>query len=96
VETIKNTLENVMRSWEKKIGHLSIQDNPESALKKFLTRKELGHIKFRYFRKGIFSFDVDSSSWLYYFNLKKDELLTRLQKESSAIKGIRFYIGELR
>jgi hypothetical protein len=95
MEAIKDTLQNVMRAWEKKIREPTLQDNPELLLKKFLTKKELGHIKFRYFRKGILTFNVDSSSWLYYFNLKKDNLLARLQKQSDSIKNIRFYIGEV-
>lgn len=94
METIKETLQTVMRTWEKKILQPD-QDNPELALKKLLTRKESGHIKFRYFRKGILSFNVDSSSWLYHFNLKKEKLLSSLQAGLPALKEIRFYIGGL-
>jgi len=94
MEAIKDTLQNVIRAWEKKILKPD-GDDPDALLKKFLTKKESGHIKFRYFRKGILSFNVDSSSWLYYFNLQKSELLTKLQKQSGSIKDIRFYIGEV-
>ncbi|MDD5155409.1 MAG: hypothetical protein PHF11_02870, partial [Candidatus Omnitrophica bacterium] len=85
MEAIKDTLESVMRAWEKKLLKPGTGDNPELLLKKFLTKKELGHIKFRYFKKGIITFDVDSSSWLYYFNLKKENLLAGLQRECAAV-----------
>jgi hypothetical protein len=94
METIRTTLESVMRDWEKKILKPD-EDSPGVPLKKFLTKKELGHIRFRYFKKGVLSFNVDSSSWLYYFNLRKSELLAKLQKQTGLIKEIRFYIGEV-
>jgi hypothetical protein len=94
MESIKDTLESVMQAWEKKIRG-SPRDNPELLLKKCLTKKESGHIKFRYFKKGVLSLNVDSSSWLYYFNLQKEDLLNRLRKQSASIRDIRFYIGEI-
>lgn len=93
MDRISDTLQEVMRGWEQKTRRFS-EACPELLLKKFLTKKEFGHIKFRYFKKGILTFSVGSSSWLYYFNLKKDELLAGLQKKSGLIKELRFYIGE--
>jgi len=58
-----------------------------------LTKKELGHIKVNYFRRGILGVNVDSSAWLYYLSLKKDTLLAHLQTKSRAVKEIRFYVG---
>jgi len=95
MEAIKETLQSVMQAWEKKIRS-SPQDNPELLLKNCLTKKEFGHIKFRYFKKGVLSLNVDSSTWLYYFNLQKEDLLNKLRKQYAAIKDIRFYIGEIK
>lgn len=95
MEAIKETLENVMQAWEKKIRSHP-QDDPKLLLKKCLTKKESGHIKFRYFKKGVLSLNVDSSSWLYYFDLQKEGLLNKLRKQSVSIKDIRFYIGEIK
>jgi hypothetical protein len=67
----------------------------EDLLKKLLTKKEFGHIKFRYLRKGIMGITTDSSPWLYYFSLHKEDLLAKLRKQASAIKDIRFYVGEI-
>ena len=94
MEAIKDTLQKLMQSWEKKIK-LPGQDDPEVLLKKCLTKKESGHIRFRYFKKGILGTSVDSSTWLYYFNLQKEKLLGKLRQQSGKIKEVRFYIGDL-
>ena len=64
-------------------------------LKKVLTKKELGHIRVKYFSKGILGLSVDSSAWLYILSLKKDALLQELKKEHPALKNINFRIGEI-
>ena len=64
-------------------------------LKKALTKKELGHIKVKYFHKGTLGLSVDSSAWLYILSLKKEELLLSLKKESKEIKNISLRIGEI-
>ena len=66
----------------------------EDLLKKTLTEKELGHIKFNYFKRGILNITVDSSSWLYQLSLSKDDLLARLRKKLKEIKDIRLRLGE--
>lgn len=94
VEAIKDTVFSVMQGLaEKKTG--SADDDPALWLKKVLTKKELGHIKFNYFKKGVLNLNVDSSSWLYNFNLQKEQLLDKLSKHSKGIKDIRFRIGEV-
>jgi len=70
--------------------------DPEVLIKKILTKKELGHIKVRYFKKGTLGLTVDSSTWLYYFNLQKRDFLGKLHTQSGAIENIRFYIGEIK
>lgn len=67
--------------------------NPQVWLKNILTKRELGHIKFKYFKKGILGVNVDSSSWIYKLNLRKQELLSGSCKE---VKEIRFYLGEVK
>ena len=96
METIKNTVRAVMQSWETKIKPGSPSpEPPESLLKKLLTKKEFGHIKFRYLRKGIMGITTDSSPWLYYFSLHEDKLLEQLHKSGYSLKDIRFYVGEI-
>jgi len=91
METIKDIITDVILGLEAKKRS---QDEPEFLLKRVLPKKELGHVKFRYLRKGILGITVDSSAWIYQLNLQKPELLAKLDKKSKAIKDIRFYIGE--
>jgi len=93
MEVIKDTVKNVMQTWEAKRGQAS-KDDPQVLLKRIFTKKELGHIKFNYFKKGALSINVDSSAWLYHLSLKKGSLLEKIQKRNQAIKDIRFFIGE--
>ena len=94
MELLKNTLEGVMRQLGTK--KTIFQDTgPQQWLKKALTKKELGHIRVKYFSKGILGLSVDSSAWLYILSLKKEELLKELKKEHSELKNINFRIGEV-
>ena len=77
----------------KKAG--SLDAGPEQWLKKTLTKKELGHIKVKYFSKGVLGLSVDSSAWLYVLSLKKEELLNNLKKENPGLKNINLRIGEI-
>jgi hypothetical protein len=93
MEVIKDTVKNVMQIWEAKRGKAP-KDDPRAILKRIFNKKELGHIKFNYFKKGALSINVDSSAWLYHFSLKKGPLLEKIQKRNQAVKDIRFFIGE--
>ena len=94
MEAIKDTLQNLMRTLKNK-KKLS-KDDPQALLPKVLSKKELGHIKFNYFKKGILGISVDSSSWAYHLNLKKEGLLAKLGKKLSGLKDIRFQLGEIK
>lgn len=86
MENIKETVKNVMQKLFK--------DDPEVLLQKTLDKKDLKHIKFVYFKKGVLGINVDSSTWFYHLNLQKQDLLVKLGKKSSSIKDIRFHLGE--
>ena len=95
MEQIRKTIETVIRE-------LTTQktttggEGPEVWLRKALTKKELGHIKFHYFRKGVLGILVDSSVWLYSLNLKKEALLKKIQGSSREVKEVRLSIGDLK
>ncbi len=74
---------------------LHSEGDPQEWLKKTLTKKELGHIRVKYFNKGVLSLSVDSSVWLYVLSLKKEVMLEQLQKEHPEIKNITLRIGEV-
>lgn len=94
MELLKKTLDEVMRGICLKKNDPSGED-PQQWLKKTLTKKEMQHIKVKYFNKGVLGLSVDSSAWLYVLSLKKEELLGKLKKENSKIKNISLRIGEI-
>ncbi|MCM8797051.1 MAG: hypothetical protein NC923_04145 [Candidatus Omnitrophica bacterium] len=94
MEKIQDTIVAVMQELRDKTRCPS-EGNPEIWLKNTLTKKERRHIKFKYFKKGIIGVDVDSSSWLYNFNLKKEHLIERLRQKTDKIKDIYFRLGEI-
>jgi hypothetical protein len=94
MQTLKDTISGLMEELRKKQ-----QDkdgfNPEQILQSIFSNKELQHVQFSNISKGILYINVDSSTWLYYFNLQKNELLGKLLKQFPAIKGIRFSFGQV-
>ena len=94
MEPLKNTLDGLMRQLGAKKTAFQ-NTGPQQWLKKALTKKELGHIRVKYFSKGILGLSVDSSAWLYILSLKKEELLKELKKENPGLKNINFCIGEV-
>lgn len=95
MEAIKDTIKNVIYTLETRKSKSSPED-PQALLKRALTKKDLAHIKFNYFRRGTLGIIVDSSTWLYHLSLQKENLLAKLSKKSSTIKDIRFRLGEIR
>ncbi len=95
MQAIKDTVASVMQNLAQKKS-ANAGNEPQEILRKVLTKKELGHIRFNYLKKGVLSLNVDSSSWLYSLSLKKEALLAKLGKKSKGIKDIRFRIGEVR
>ena len=94
MELLKNTIDEVMRNLSSKKTGSSGAD-PQEWLKKALTKKELGHIKVKYFSKDVLGLNVDSSAWLYILSLKKEEILVKLKKENPRLKNINLRIGEI-
>ncbi len=92
MERIKDTLAGLMFSLEAKKRGVAGQC-PEENLKKLLTKRELNHIKFEYFSKGIVGISADSSAWLYHLNLRKEKLAAGLKKSIPTVKGVRLRLG---
>jgi len=95
MESIKETLQNVLEKLETKKRSISL-DNPEIILRKVLPKRDQAHARFHYFKNGILSMRVDSSTWLYHFSLQKEDLLAKLRKKSKAIQELRFSLGEIK
>jgi len=86
MEKIDTIVETVLKALEKKK-----KQNPEPALRKYLTKEEIKHIKSCTLNKGVLNITVDSSVWLYSLHCKKQELLAKMN-----LKDIRLRLGETR
>ncbi|HTZ11132.1 MAG TPA: DciA family protein [Candidatus Margulisiibacteriota bacterium] len=93
MEQIKETIAGFMQDLQNKA--VQKRESPQELLRKVLTKKELSHIKFNYFKGGVLSVNVDSSAWLYSLSLKKEELLVRLKTYSAAVRDIRLRVGRI-
>ncbi len=95
MEQIKGAVEALLsRLKEKSRKNEFPKGSPEELIKKVFSRKEQEHVRFGYFRGGVLGISVESSSWIYYFNIKKEKLLAAVRAVSPAVKDIRFRIGE--
>jgi len=68
----------------------------EDLLNNCLTKQEFKHIRVNTFKKGTLRITVDSSSWLYSINLKKEQIFKAMKKDLTDIKEIRFSLGEIK
>ncbi len=68
--------------------------SPELLAKKIFSRKEAAHARAGLLKNGVLYLRVDSSTWLYYFNLHKKELLENFSRQNSLIKDLKFSLGE--
>lgn len=93
MESIKETLQGVFRNLEGR-NKENLSDDIGGILKKILAKKAIQHVKLYNLRKGILSIKVDSSTWLYYLNLQKGDLLAKLRAESVIVKDIHFSLGD--
>lgn len=94
MEAIKDTIQKVIRNLGSK-NKSAAEDNPVALLGRMFSKKDLRHIKFSYFKKGILVLNVDSSARLYTLTLQKEPLLAKLRGVSPKAKDIRFRIGEV-
>lgn len=95
MDAIKDVVTEVLRGLKTNKKGLA-EDNPELLLRRILSKKDIGHVTFRYLRNGTLGITVDSSGWLYQLSLRKEKLLAKLNKKPFVkIKDIRFYLGDV-
>ena len=92
MDAIKDVVDKLFCAWQKRLED-SGGVTPEDLLKKILTKSECKHIKFNYFKDGSLGLLVDSSAWLYKFNMRKLELSAKLKTELPGFKELRLKIG---
>ena len=94
MEAIKETIEALFKDLKVRKDRVSMI-SPDFLAKKVFSRKESGHARAGVLKNGVFYIKVDSSTWLYYFNLHKKELLEKLSGLNSQIKDLKFSMGEI-
>jgi hypothetical protein len=93
VEAIKETLDLLLKDLKDR-KNKAAEVSPEFLAKKVFSRKELPHCQAAGLKSGILQIKVDSSTWLYYFNLHKKEWLEKFAGYNSQIKEIKFSLGQ--
>jgi len=93
METIKETIYQVMHELDTLQKH-SHSDEISAWLQKALSIRERKHIRSYSEYKGVLRLRVDSSSWLYHLNLKKEVLLTGVRQCLPRVQEIRFSVSE--
>ncbi len=58
--------------------------------------KELEHTQLVGINNGVLFVYVDSSVWLYHFNVRKNNILQKVSKRIPEIQDVRFKIGKFR
>ena len=94
MEPIKQALDELFKDLQAR-KEKAAELNPDFLVKKVFSRKELEHCRAGYFKNGILQIKVDSSTWLYYFNLHKKEALEKISGQNPQIKDLKFSLGEI-
>lgn len=94
METIKQALEVLLKDLQARKEKVA-DATPDFLVEKTFSRKELEHCQAGSLKNGILRIKVDSSTWLYYFNLHKKEALEKLSGQNSQIKDLKFSLGEI-
>jgi hypothetical protein len=94
MEALRETLDLLLKDLKAR-GLKSGAVSPERLAKKIFSRKESVHGQAGLLKNGVLHIKVDSSTWLYYFNLHKKDLLEKFSEKNSQIKDLKFSLGEI-
>jgi hypothetical protein len=95
MDDIKSTVAAVLKDLGARKSRADAVD-PQNYFAKVFEKKELRHLEFAYFRKGILAIAVDSATWLYHLSLRKQEISRKFNENCAEIKDVRFVIGEIK
>lgn len=94
MEPIKQTLDELFKDLQAR-KEKAAEVSPDFLTKKVFSRRELEHCQAGSLKNGVLRIKVDSSTWLYYFNLHKKEALEKFGGQNSQIKDLKFSLGEI-
>lgn len=92
METIKGTVDALLENLKSRVVR---GGGVEEIILGAFSKKEREHIRVIPCRGGRVKIAVDSSTWLYYFNLRKKELFQKIVAHFPEAKEISFIIGEI-
>lgn len=92
MENIKGTVESLLETLKSRVVR---GGGVEEIVLGVFSKKEQEHICVRPARRGMVRIAVDSSTWLYYFNLKKKELTEKIAASLPEVKDLSFVIGDV-
>jgi len=92
---IESILNKVIKKIEKKGP--GKKENVLAAWRKVAGDKAVGHSRPANIKRRVLTIEIDSSTWFYMLNLKKQSLLKGLRKElgEETLKEIRFRMGDI-
>lgn len=92
---IESILNKVIKKIEKKGP--GKKENVLTAWRKVAGDKAVGHSRPANIKRRVLTIEIDSSTWFYMLNLKKQSLLKGLRKElgEETLKEIRFRVGDI-
>ena len=94
MEPIKDTIQALLEGLkDKKKAAAGL--SPEELVQRVFSKRQQAHVAGRSIRNGILFIAVDSSTWLYYCTLHKQELLDKARAFSAQIKDVRFRVGKV-
>lgn len=88
MEHIAKTTQKLLKQWQDKRG-TDTTGIIKKYLKALLTRQEYRHITNCFVRSYKLTLHIDSPTWLYMINLKKNSLLNELNQALGPIDNIR-------
>ena len=94
MEAIRETLGGLLKELKARKDNEGRLD-PSQLAKQVFSRKEAQHILVGNLKSGTLYIKVDSSAWLYYFNLHKNEILGKFSATGSPVKDLKFNLGAI-
>lgn len=92
MEPIKGTVESLLETLKSRVVR---GGGIEETILGAFSPKEQEHIRVCPAQRGLVRIAVDSSTWLYYFTLRKKKLIEKIAAGLPEIKDIVFVIGEV-
>ena len=91
MDQIKGPLDSLLKQLKSRVREI----DPEQVVAECFPAKEAEHLRYRSLAKGVLRISVDSSTWLYYFNLHKKRLMEAVTARLPEVKEIVFSIGDI-